>query len=87
MEKRRYYDGIIGLGWFVAVSILDALTTNRILRFTGAVTIGFACYAITSKPRTHFVLFLVALLALAGCWVNEDRITAMLTQMFARHFS
>lgn len=85
MEKRRYYDVLISLGWFVAVSVLDALTTDRMLRFAGAVTIGIACYAITAKPRVRFAVFLVALVVLAWCWVNEDRISSMLTRMFARY--
>jgi len=84
MEDRRFRDGLISLGWFVGVSIVDALTTNRILRFSGAVTLGIACYAMTSKPRLHFVLFLGGVLVVAACWVNDDRIDSLLRQMFAR---
>lgn len=84
MEDRGFHDGLITLGWFVGVSIADALTTNRILRFSWAVTLGIACYAMTSKPRRHFVFYLGVVLVVAACWVNDDRINSWLRQMFAR---
>ena len=89
MDKRQFTfnDLMITSGWFVAVSIVDALTTDRILRFAAVVTIGIACYAITPKPRVRPVIAVVILLALGMCWVNQDRIGSMTTQMFARCFS
>lgn len=82
MEKRRFRDGVMGVGWFLGVCIVDALTANRILRFSGAVTLGIACYAMTSKPRAPFVVFLVVVLLLAIGWVNQDKINSWLMQMF-----
>ena len=89
MDKRRFRfsDLVISSGWFVAVSIVDALTTDRALRFAAVMTIGIACYAITPKPRAHPVIAMLALLALAVCWVNHDRIGSMTMQLFARWFS
>lgn len=85
MKIPRCYDAIISCVWLVVLLISDVIIPNRLLRLSIAVITGIACYSVTAKPRANLVLFLIAMSALSGCWVNEDRITSLLTQMFARH--
>ena len=86
MHERPYSDILIDVGWVFAFLILDDLITDRILKFAAIVTISIACYAITSKPRANFVVFLVGIAALSAAWVNEDRIVSMVKQIIAQWF-
>jgi hypothetical protein len=87
-EAEERWLNIVFTTYFVfALNTLEHLTTSRMLRFLGALTISLGGYALTPKPKMGFVFALAVSLALAGGWAYLDVITSGLTAFCARYVS
>lgn len=83
-DERGLRDGFVFVGTIVALLVVMSLTPDRLVQAGGAVVIGVAGYFIPPRPKKSFLLYVAALLLLAGLWATGDRISGVLHHML-RH--
>jgi len=83
-NERGMRDGLVCVGIFVTVLIIDALKPTHIVLLIGLIVIGVVAYLIPPKPKTPFVLYLIIWLALALNWAYTDRIWRTMTYLFSK---
>ena len=71
-------DGLVYLYMFIAWSLLDVVTPNRVLRSAGILATGIGGYLMLSHPKINPFLYGAILLVLVGLWVNLDRVWGVL---------
>ena len=84
-DERGLRGGFVFVGTILALLLVMSLTPDRLMQAGGAVVIGIAAYFIPPRPKQSFLLYVAALLLLAGCWATGDRISGLLRHIFWKH--
>jgi len=72
---------LVYVGWFIAISLIAALTTNRLIRGGGAFLLGVLLYFVPPKPKTKPILYFIALGVATILWIELDRIQTLVRQL------